>query len=151
MKKYLKISAVIVLALVLSLVSMGCTCKRVDPETMITTDTMANCLTAAQELFCSPTVEEKAEAASVLSFITSGVDIANMITDTSITTAQVQTIFALVQAGACVLLTDLQAAVAWYATLTSAMQTKVMTGKMASQQKMPPAIPALRVQAGKVR
>jgi hypothetical protein len=112
---------------------------------------LANCLTAAQELFCSPTDEEKAEAASVLNFITSGVDITNMITDTSITTAQVQTIFALIQAGACVLLTDLQLAVAWYETLTATMQTKAMTGKMVSPKKMPPAIPALWVQAGKVR
>lgn len=137
-----KICVVMMIA-VLALMFTGC-CKRVDLVTKVTTESFDNCLADTQDLLCDPTAEEKAEAASVLSFITSGIMVAGLVTGVPITVAQVQTIFAMFQAGSCVLVTDLRLAVQWYNALTTAMQDKVRVGKMTSPQMMPPTIPALQ-------
>jgi hypothetical protein len=140
----------IIMAMVLLLLA-GCTCKRVDPVTKLETDNFSNCLTVAQELFCNPNEKQQAEAAAVLTFLTSGVQIASMVTTVPITADQVVIIFGMIRAGACVLTTDLGLAVAWYNELTSVIQAQVMSGKMKGATVMPPAIPDLQAQSGQFR
>ena len=119
MKKLAIVGLVIVLALSL----VGC-CTRVDPTTKVSTKTFGNCLTAAQTLLCSPTPAQQAEAQAVLNFLNSGISVAGLVVNVPITPAEVQLIFSVVQQGGCVLATDLQTALAWYASLTATLQAK---------------------------
>ena len=129
----------------------GCTCKRVDPVSKLETDNFSNCMSAAQSLFCNPTEKQQAEAAAVLTFLTSGVAIASLVTTVPITADQVVIIFGMIRAGACVLTTDLGLAVAWYNELTNVLQAQVMSGKMKGTTQMPPVIPDLQAQSGQFR
>ena len=129
-----------VIFLIVALMFMGGCCTRVVDG--VTSKNFGNCLTAAQNLLCNPTDQQKAEAAAVLTFLTSGVQIAGLVVNVPITAAQVVTIFGMVQAGGCVVVTDFQTALAWYNALTQAMQKKAMAGK--AMVMMPPLIPALQ-------
>jgi hypothetical protein len=140
-KKVLILTIVLVIPVLLL---AGC-CTRVDPVTKVSTDTFGNCVTAAQELLCNPTPVQQAAAASVIAFITSGIDIGNIITPVPITATEVQLIFGIVQAGGCVLATDLQKALAWYASFVTALQTQTNATKMKGLKAtmQPPDISAL--------
>ena len=129
---------------VLAMVVPAC-CTRVDPTTKVNTKSFANCLAAAQQLFCNPTAAQQAEAGAVLAFLTTGVQVATFVINVPITAAEVTQVFSLVQAGACVLTTDMQMALDWYNALVSAIQTKALQDKkMGAKMIMPPAIPNLQ-------
>jgi len=142
MKKFLVV--LVVLAMAMAPI-MGC-CTKVDPVSKASTKTFGNCLTAAQDLLCNPTASQQAAAAAVLAFITSGIDIANIVVPVPITAAEVQLVFSVVQSGGCILATDLQKALAWYASITATLQTESKMGKargMKAASAMPPNVDVL--------
>ena len=143
MKKVMVLIAV--LAMVLALAFTGC-CTRIDQVSKASTKTFSNCLATAQDILCNPTPAQQATAASVLAFITSGIDIANIIVPVPITAAEVQLVFGLVQNGGCILATDLQKALAWYASITATLQAESKAGKargLKAVAAMPPNVDVL--------
>ena len=119
----IKLLALIVILSIIALPLAGC-CTKIDPVTKASSKSFANCLGTAQQMLCNPTDQQKAEAAAILTFLTSGVAIAGIVTNVPITVGEVTTIFGMVQAGGCVLTTDLQLALSWYAALTATLQTQ---------------------------
>ena len=81
-----------------------------------------------QQVLCNPTVSQQMEAAAVIDFITSGINVANYVVTVPITVDQAKLIFGAVQAGGCVLLTDLQMALAWFDEIAGQVQAKAMMG-----------------------
>ncbi len=94
-----------------------------------------------QQVLCNPTTQEQAEAAAVLQFIQSGIQVAGLVVSVPVTAAQVQIIFSIVQNGGCVVMSDLQMALAWYDALVAQLQTKARAAKGITP--IPPATPSL--------
>ena len=128
----------LVIMVVLALAAPAC-CTRVDPVTKATTKSFANCLATAQQILCNPTDAQKAEAGSILAFLTSGIAIAGIVVNVPITAAEVQVIFGMIQSGGCVLTTDLQMALAWYAALTATLQTQAKAAGKYKAVAAPPS------------
>ena len=141
---------ILILAVVLSLFALplsGC-CKRVDPTTQVTTKAFTNCVSAAQNILCNPTDQQKAAAAAALAFITSGIQIAGLVTNVPITPAEVQLVFGVVQNGGCVVTSTMMEALAWYAALTVQLQNQAAAGKangLKAMVNVPPDISPLYV------
>ena len=139
MKKYLAI-------LVVLAVAVGGCCTRIDPVSKASTKTFSNCVATAQDILCNPSPAQQAAAAAVLAFIASGIDVANIIVPVPITAAEVQLVFSVVQAGGCILATDLQKALAWYASITATLQADAKMGKargLKAVSAMPPNVDVL--------
>ena len=130
------------LCLMVALMLSAC-CTRVDPVTKANSKSFANCVAAAQDLLCNPTDQQKAEAAAVLAFLTSGVQIAGLVINVPITVTQVQAIFGMVQSGGCVLANDLQLALSWYSALSATLNTKALQAKAAGAKAVPATPPVI--------
>lgn len=128
--------------LALTLLLAGC-CTRVDPTTQQSSKSFSNCLAATQQLMCSPTAAQQAEATSVLNFLQSGVAIASIFVPVPVTAAEVQLVFTAVQNGSCVLTTDLQQAADWYNALTAILKNQPAAAAKAGLKTgaLPPPIP----------
>ena len=119
--------------------AVGC-CTRVDPTTQATTKSFGNCLTTAQQILCNPTDQQKAAAAAALAFITSGIDIANIVVPVPITAAEVQLVFSAVPTGGFVLTSAMMEALAWYAAVTVKLQDQA-AAQVKAGKKAPVALP----------
>ena len=56
-------------------------------------------VSTGQQVICNPDDQQKAEAQSILTFISTGVQVASLVVTVPVTVAEVQTIFGVVQAG----------------------------------------------------
>lgn len=132
--------------LAIMLIVAGC-CAKTAPDGT-TTKSLANCFAKAEELICNPSDQVKADAAAGLAFIQAGLGFVGGVTGLPVGGIDAVRIFTSVQAGVCVGLKELQAALAYFDSLAAQVQTKE-TAKGMKAAKPVPSLKALRAAAKK--
>jgi len=114
--------------------------------------TIGEAIGVVAETVCDFSIDESAEAQTLLEFISAAAPLVGTLIDVEITQAQAYATFSTVatgaQTGTCVLLTDLQAALAYFNALSTAYKSQFTTkGGRVAAEVLIPAVPRLETRA----
>jgi len=114
--------------------------------------TIGEAIGVVAETVCNFSISESTEAQMLIEFISATAPIVGALADVEITQAQAHTTLSTVatagQTGACVLLSDLQAALAYFNALAAAYEKQFTTkGGVAAAKALIPAVPRLETRA----